>query len=142
MTDVNELLKYQPLLLFDGECGFCNHAVQFVLKHERNKKLHFAALQSPEGKALREYFEIDPGIDSMVFIRDHEAHIKSCAALRVTQYMSGLWPLMSVFIIVPPFIRNFVYNIIAKRRMKFFGRVKHCALLENEDQQRFLDRRN
>lgn len=128
-------------MLFDGECGFCNHAVQFVLKHERNKKLYFVALQSPEGKALREYFEIDPGIDSMIFIRDYEAHIKSCAALRVTQYMRGLWPLMSVFIIVPPFIRNWVYNFFASRRMKFFGRVKHCAWLENEDRQRFLDRR-
>lgn len=140
MKDIQSILNRQPILLFDGECGFCNYSVKFVLNHERQKTLSFAALQSAEGKALREYFEIDPGIDSMILIKDHEAHIKSCAALRVTRYMKGLWPLMMVFILVPPFIRNFFYGWMARRRIRFFGRVSYCAMLTNEDQRRFLDR--
>ena len=141
MSDyTNDLLTKQPILLFDGECGFCNRSVLFFLKHEKNKKMHFAALESKEGKALRNYFELNDKIDSIILIKDHEAHIKSCAALRLTPYMKGLWPLLYIFIVIPPFLRNMVYNFIAKQRMKFFGRVENCALLGKEDGERFLDR--
>jgi len=139
MTDVNEILKKQPVLLFDGECGFCNRTIQFFLRHEKkSKKMHFAPLQSEEGIALRKFFEIDEKIDSLILIKDHSAYIKSCAALRLAPYMKGLWPLMIVFVIIPPFLRNIVYDMIAKRRMKLFGRVESCALLQKEDRQRFL----
>ena len=139
-TDIQQILTKQPILLFDGECGFCNRSVQFLLAREKNKKLHFAPLQSEAGVALRTYFEIDGNTDSIILIRDHAAYIKSCAALRLTPYMKGLWPLMMVFIIIPPFLRNLVYDFIAKRRMRWFGRVESCALLKNEDKNRFLDR--
>lgn len=139
---LNELLTKQPILLFDGECGFCNRSVLFFLKREKNKTMRFAALQSREGIALRNYFEISDKIDSIILIKNNEAHIKSCAALRLTPYMKGLWPLLYVFIIIPPFLRNLVYNFIARQRMKLFGRVENCALLVQEDRVRFLDRRS
>ena len=140
IIDINYLLSKQPILLFDGECGFCNKTIQFFLRHENSKKrMHFAPLESGEGAALRKYFEIDPKIDSIILIRDRSAFIKSCAALRLTQYMKGLWPLVSVFVIIPPFLRNIVYDFIARRRQKISGRVESCALLKNEDQKRFLD---
>lgn len=137
-TDIAELLTKQPILLFDGECGFCNRSVQFLLAREKNKQLHFAPLQSDAGQQLIDYFEIDKKTDSIILIRDHAAYIKSCAALRLTRYMKGLWPLLIVFIIVPPFLRNAVYDFIAKRRMRWFGRVESCALLKQEDRSRFL----
>jgi predicted DCC family thiol-disulfide oxidoreductase YuxK len=139
VNEIHEILKHQPILLFDGECGFCNQSVQFFLKRERIKKMHFAPLQSPTGKQLRDYFEIDPKIDSIILIKGYSAYIKSCAALRLTMYMKGLWPLMTVFLIVPPFIRNRVYDFIARRRMKIAGRVESCALLDAKDRIRFLD---
>ncbi len=145
--DVNELLKKQPILLFDGECGFCNRAVLFFLQYENkaahqraNRKMHFASLQSPEGIALKKYFELNDDIDSIILIKDHSAFIKSCAALRLTLYMRGLWPILSVFVIIPPFLRNIVYQFIAKRRMKFFGKVQHCTLLLEVEQTRFLNK--
>ena len=138
-TRINEVLQHQPILLFDGECGFCNRAVLFFLRRERNKKMHFVALNSELGLELRKYFEIEDRIDSIILIKDYGAHIKSCAALRMTFYMKGLWPLLSVFLVIPPFIRNRVYDVVAKRRMKFFGKVEHCALLAPEDKERFLD---
>ena len=143
MTDLNSILSKQPILLFDGECGFCNRTILFFLRNEKKKKneakmMHFAPLQSDEGIALRRYFEIDEKIDSLILIKDHSAYIKSCAALRLTPFMKGLWPLMMVFVIVPPFIRNFVYDVIAKRRMRLFGRVESCSLLPEEERKRFL----
>lgn len=139
-ADLNELLLKQPILLFDGECGFCNRSISFFLKREdpAKKISHFAPLQSEIGKTLRAYFEIDAEIDSIVLIKDHDAYIKSCAALRMTRYMKGLWPLMMIFLIIPPFLRNPVYDFIAKRRQKIVGRVASCGLLKNEDKARFL----
>jgi predicted DCC family thiol-disulfide oxidoreductase YuxK len=139
MNELNDLLKKQPILLFDGECGFCNKTVLFFLKNEKkSKKMHFAPLESVEGKKLREYFEIDSKIDSIILIKDHSAYIKSCAALRLAPYMKGLWPLAIIFVIIPPFLRNLVYDFIARRRKKIFGRTESCALLKNEDRNRFL----
>jgi len=137
--DINEILKKQPILLFDGECGFCNKSIQFFLAREKNKAMHFAPLTSSIGKELQAYFEIEEKTDSVILIKDHSAYIKTCAILRVMPYMKGLWPFMVVFVIIPPFIRNAVYDVIAKRRMKFFGRVENCALLPKEDKERFLD---
>lgn len=138
-TEIQEALKKQPILLFDGECGFCNRSVQFFLRHEKtNRPMHFAPLESEIGKSLRTYFEIDTKIDSIILIKDHSAYIKSCAALRLAPYMKGAWQLAIVFVIIPPFLRNLVYDFIAKRRKKISGRVESCALLAEEDRVRFL----
>ena len=137
--NINEILTKQPILLFDGECGFCNKSVQFFLKHEKNKAMHFAPLQSKVGQELKAYFEIDNKIDSIILIKDYSAYIKSCAGLRLTLYMKGLWPLMTVFLVIPPFLRNMVYDAIAKRRMKIAGRIESCSLISQEDKKRFLD---
>jgi predicted DCC family thiol-disulfide oxidoreductase YuxK len=136
--DINEILTRQPILLFDGECGFCNKSLQFFLKHEKSKSMHFAPLQSEVGKEVRNYFEIDKKIDSVILIKDYSAYIKSCAALRLTLYMKGFWPLMMVFLVVPPFLRNMVYDAMAKRRMKIAGRVESCSLIPAEDKVRIL----
>ena len=136
--DINEILKKQPILLFDGECGFCNKSIQFFLAREKNKAMHFAPLKSEIGKELQAYFEIEEKTDSVILIKDHSAYIKTCAILRVMPYMKGLWPIMVIFVVIPPFIRNAVYDVIAKRRMKFFGRVENCGLLPTEDKERFL----
>jgi predicted DCC family thiol-disulfide oxidoreductase YuxK len=138
LSNINDILAKQPILIFDGECGFCNRSVLFLVKREKNKKMHFVSQHSQTGKDLLNYFELDPSIDSIVLIRDYSAYIKSCAVLRLTWYMKGLWPLLSFFLIIPPFIRNRFYEFIAKRRMKIFGRVESCALLDEEDLKRIL----
>lgn len=137
--EIQEALEKQPILLFDGECGFCNKTIQFFLRHEKKKKaMHFAPLESELGNALRDYFEIDPKIDSIILIKEHSAYIKSCAALRLAPFMKGIWQLGIAFVIIPPFLRNMVYDFIARRRKKIFGRVESCALLKAEDKKRFL----
>jgi predicted DCC family thiol-disulfide oxidoreductase YuxK len=138
LSKLDEILAKQPILLFDGECGFCNKAVQFLLKREKNASMHFVPIKSQLGKEILEYFEVDREIDSMILIRDYKAYIRSCAALRLTWYMKGLWPLLSVFLVIPPFMRHPVYNLIAKNRMRFFGKVESCALIPAEQRARVL----
>ncbi|MCW3076009.1 MAG: thiol-disulfide oxidoreductase, partial [Bacteroidetes bacterium] len=86
-------------------------------------------------------FEIEDNVDSIILIKDYSAYIKSCAALRLTLYMKGGWPLMAGFLIIPHFLRNPVYSFIAKHRMKIFGRVESCALIPAEDRIRILDQK-
>lgn len=145
-SKIDELLSKQPILLYDGECVFCNKSLLFFLKNEKKQKtgnknsqlVHFAPLQSEAGMALKKYFEIDDRTDSLILIKEHSAYIKSCAALRLTRYMKGLWPLMMIFVIIPPFIRNLVYDFIAKRRKKIFGRSVQCRLFSEEENKRLL----
>lgn len=140
VINIQEVLSKQPILLIDGECGFCNKSVQFFLKREKKEEMHFAPLESVVGKELRKYFEISEKVESLILIKNHSAYVKSCAALRLTLYMKGLWPILTVFLIIPPFMRNVVYNFIARHRMKLFGRVESCSLISESGKKRFLDR--
>ena len=130
----------KPILLFDGYCNMCSSTVQFIARHEKKAhKLLFASLQSPTGMELLQRYNIDPKkTDSLVLIQNGKAYIKSSAALQITKYLRGLYPLLIIFIAVPPFIRNAVYDYIAKRRYKWFGRSESCMLPDQEMAKRFL----
>lgn len=136
---VHDLLARQPILLIDGDCILCNNSVNFLLQREKKPVLNFATLKSEAGQTLLKYFEIPENVDSMVLIKHHKVHIKTCAALRLTLYMKGLWPLLSVFVIIPPFLRNMVYDVIASRRYKQFGKTESCALIDGKYRSRFLE---
>lgn len=139
MTDINEILKKQPILLIDGDCVLCNNSVNYLLQREKEPKLSFATLKSETGKAIIDYFEIPENVDSMVLVKNYSVHIKSCAALRLTLYMKGLWPILVVFVVIPPFLRNLVYDFIAKRRYTKFGKTHNCALIDEKYRSRFFE---
>jgi predicted DCC family thiol-disulfide oxidoreductase YuxK len=108
------------IVIFDGDCAFCNHSVLFILKRDKKKQLLVCPSQSEEGKALIEKYGITTRPeDSLLFIEDNKVHDYSSAALHIAKYLNGFYPLLFVFgIAVPPFIRNGVYRWIAKRRKK------------------------
>lgn len=136
---MKEELQHKSILLFDGYCNFCSSTVQFIFDHEKNNKLHFASLQSDTGIALLKHYQIDPlKTDSLVLIENNKAFIKSSAALRVSKYLRNLYPLLAGFIIIPPFLRNLVYDYIARHRYKWFGKSESCMIPDKELAKRFL----
>lgn len=136
---MDETLKNKTILLFDGYCNLCNGCVKFVLKHEKNDLIFFASLQSETGEKLLKHYNIDPATtDSLVFIENNESFIKSAAALKLTKYMRGLYPLCMGFMIVPTFIRNWVYDFIAKYRYRWFGKSETCMVPDKNIANRFL----
>ena len=141
MTDINEILKKQPILLIDGDCILCNNSVNYLLAREKEggPKLSFVPLKSETGKVILDYFEIPNVSDTMILVKNYSVHIKSCAALRLTLYMKGLWPLLVAFVIIPPPLRNLVYDFIAKRRYKKFGKTTNCAMIDPKFRSRFLE---
>ena len=137
MTD--KAFENKSIVLFDGYCHFCNSSVQFIIRHEKKQDLFFASLQSPTGKLLLKKYHINPQTtDSLVLIKNEEAFLKSSAALNITKYLKGLYPLLYAFIIVPPFIRNAVYDFIARNRYKWFGKIEYCEIPDEKIKHRFL----
>ena len=136
---MSELPNDTSIILFDGVCNFCNSSVNKIIKHDKKNKFKFAALQSETGKKLLEKHSIDSTkIDSIILIENDTAFIKSTAILKISKQMSGLYPLAYGFIIIPTFIRNSVYDFIAKNRYKWFGKKDSCMIPTEEVKSKFI----
>ncbi|MFT3746930.1 MAG: thiol-disulfide oxidoreductase DCC family protein [Agriterribacter sp.] len=128
-----------PVILFDGVCNLCNSSVQFVIKKDKKKQFYFASLQSNAGQQLLKQYQLSPDkFDSFILIENCKAYTRSTAALRVVKRLSGTWPLLYAFIIVPSFIRNGIYDWVAQNRYKWFGKSESCMLPTPELNARFL----
>ena len=135
------MIKYPegPLLLFDGHCNLCNGAVQWVLGRDKAGIFKFASLQSETGQQAQTAYQLDPSqLDSMVLIKDGKAYTKSGAALKTAATLGGFYQLAEVLLIVPAFIRNAVYDFIARNRYHWFGRSEACWMPRPEWEDRFL----
>ncbi|MCH7638529.1 MAG: DUF393 domain-containing protein [Bacteroidetes bacterium] len=128
-----------PIILFDGVCNLCNHAVDFVIDRDPELVFRFASLQSHLGERLLTGFEIDTNeTDSLVLIEEGRAYVCSTAALRIVRRLGKLWPAVYGLIVVPRPLRDAVYKAIARRRYRWFGRRETCRLPTPEEQARFL----
>jgi len=133
-------MEQQPIILFDGVCNFCNSAVNFTLKRNKKANIRFAPLQSEAGQKLLQQYNLPvKDMESFVFIENGKAYQRSTAALKVCRYLRGLWPLSYGLIIVPRFIRDGIYDWIAKNRYKWFGIQQSCMIPTPEVRARFLD---
>lgn len=130
----------KKIILFDGVCNLCSSAVIFILKRDKKNIFLFASLQSDLGQELLGKFGIDPvKTDSLILISERQAYIKSGAALRIARGLKGGYPLLTGFLIVPKFLRNGVYDFIAKNRYRWFGKKESCMIPNPELKYKFLD---
>lgn len=130
--------KY-PIILFDGICNFCNAAVNFTIKKDKKKQIKFAAFQSEAGrKILLQYGLPADDLRSFIFIEHGKVYTRSTAALRVCKYLNGAWPLCYALLIIPGFIRNAAYDLIARNRYKWFGAKENCMMPTPDIKARFL----
>jgi predicted DCC family thiol-disulfide oxidoreductase YuxK len=130
-----------PILVFDGVCVLCSRSVQFVLRHDREKRFRFATTQSETGRRLMLAHGFDPNRPaSVLLIENDAAYLESSAAVHVLRSFAGVWKLIAGLIwIVPRLLRDAVYRGIAKRRYRWFGKRDSCYLPQPEDRARFLD---
>jgi len=128
-----------PIILFDGVCNFCNGMVNFVIPREKKSVIKFAALQSETGQQLLKQFNLSTyEFNSFIFIEAGRVYTQSTGALKVSKYLSAFWPLLYGLIIVPKFIRDGIYNWIAKNRYKWFGKKEQCMIPTAGVSERFL----
>jgi predicted DCC family thiol-disulfide oxidoreductase YuxK len=128
----------ERIILFDGECNFCDQSVQFIIKRDPKGHFKFASLQSDIGKELLNKHNTPEDIDSFVLIEDNNCYFKSSAALRVCKNLKGVWKIPYVLLVIPKPIRDFFYGLISKNRYKWFGKKESCMLPSPEERKRFL----
>lgn len=132
-------MNSKPIILFDGICNLCNGVVQFIINHDPENKFLFASLQSDAGQQLLKQFNLpSENFNSFILVQDNKVYNKSTGALKVARQIKGAWSWLYIFIIIPKFIRDAVYNWIAQNRYKWFGKKDACMLPTPELKARFL----
>ncbi|AWH75380.1 thiol-disulfide oxidoreductase [Dokdonia sp. Dokd-P16] len=133
-------MQNKNIILFDGVCNLCNGAITFIIQRDKNDVFRYAPLQSEVGKELAVKHHIDLNkVDSIILVTEDKAFAKSTAALRIAKQLSGGWPLLAVFLILPRFLRDAVYDFIARNRYKWFGKKDACMIPTPELKSKFLD---
>jgi len=138
---IDNVPKDKLLILFDGVCNLCNSSVLYVIKRDKKNKFLFAPLQSEIGASVLKAFTIDTAKTDSILLYNpitHSISYKSSAALHVAKDLSFPTNLMTVFFIVPTFIRNWVYNFVAKNRYKWYGKKESCMVPTAELKSKFL----
>jgi predicted DCC family thiol-disulfide oxidoreductase YuxK len=129
-----------PLILFDGTCNLCHGFVQFVLRRDPRARFRFASLQSAAARAaLAAAGATSPLPDSVVLVDARGVATRSTAALRIAAGLRWPWPLLAGFRLVPPFVRDLVYDWIARNRHRWFGTRDTCLVPTPALRARFAD---
>tara|TARA_B100000809_G_scaffold105703_1_gene104260 strand:- start:60456 stop:60887 length:432 start_codon:yes stop_codon:yes gene_type:complete len=139
-NNLSEIRKTKSIILFDGFCNLCNSSVQFIIDRDAKKHFLFSSLQSTPSKS---FLSSQPAIikngDSIILITDSKVYTKSSAAIKVGQSLDGLWFMIGVFIIIPKPLRDRIYDAIAKRRYRWFGKLDTCRIPTSEEQHLFIN---
>jgi predicted DCC family thiol-disulfide oxidoreductase YuxK len=135
----------KPILLYDGVCGLCNRLTQFLLKRDRHDRLLFASLQSEFAAAIINRHGKDAhDLDTVYVVQDYEQPNeillnRSDAILFLAKQLGGVWSLTAVAKILPQWLRDRLYNLVARNRYKVFGKHETCMLPEPKHRRKFLD---
>lgn len=130
-------VQVSKIILFDGDCSFCNQSVQFILKRDPEKVFQFASLQSELGQCLLKQHNIPSTMDSLVYVEGARCFVKSTAALRICRHLRHVWKVFVVFLVIPSQLRDVVYDVVAKNRYRLKCTAT-CSLPQKEDLNRFL----
>ena len=131
----------KPVILFDGVCNFCNGWVNFIINQDPQKIFLFCPLQSETGKNLLakcKNYDEKKNSETVILVEKGTCYFKSDVAIMIGKNLSGIWFLISLLLrITPRFIRDFVYDIIAKNRYKWFGKKESCMIPTPDVMERF-----
>jgi predicted DCC family thiol-disulfide oxidoreductase YuxK len=128
------------VVFFDGVCNLCNGLVQFIIRRDPSGKLKFASLQSDYARKelVRAGYNPD-NLYSIIVKKGDQLFERSDAVMEIARHLSGPWPALRVFRILPRFICDFFYNLIANNRYRMFGRRDECMIPTPELKQRFVE---
>jgi predicted DCC family thiol-disulfide oxidoreductase YuxK len=128
------------VVLFDGVYSLCTHSVKFILAHERDSTFRFASLQSQAGARIMRQFGLDPeNMKTIVLIANGRAYLRSDAAIGIARHFRGGWRLIGLFKVVPRPLRDWVYDLVARNRYRWFGRLDSCMVPTPDLRMRFIE---
>jgi predicted DCC family thiol-disulfide oxidoreductase YuxK len=128
------------ILLFDGYCNLCNGLVKFVIKRDTRNRILFTPLTSEKGKLMLAEAGLEVNnSDTVVFFSEGKYFIKSMAILKLMKTIGGGWKIFYSFIVIPRFLRDFIYDIIARNRNRIFGKSETCLIPDSKTANRFME---
>jgi predicted DCC family thiol-disulfide oxidoreductase YuxK len=128
------------LVLYDGECGLCNRTVRWLVAVDRERRFRYAPLQGQLGTRLRkERGDVPEGLDTFVYLEEGRAHLRSSAFVRAARQLPYPWRALSWLWIVPRFLRDLGYRLVARIRYRVWGRYDECRIPAPEERQLFID---
>lgn len=128
-----------PIVVFDGVCALCSGWVRFLLRHDRESRYRFAAMQTQAGRALLVAHGLDPDDPSSFLLIDGERAWKDSDAIRrVVGGLGGVWRIAELLALLPRGLRDRVYRLVARNRYRWFGRTQTCFLPTPEQRARFI----
>ena len=128
------------IIVFDGECAFCNGSVNWIIRHDPAMRFRFAARQSPPGQRLLAAHGLPPeGIESLILIDGPKVATHSTAVLRIAGQLAFPWKLAGLFLLVPRPIRDLLYRGVAKVRYRIAGKRQACSIPTPEQRARMLE---
>lgn len=136
---ISKLADGHPVILFDGECRFCNAMVNFIIDRDHDAVFRFAPLQSDFGKGLMDAAGLaGSGLDSLLLADETGVWVRSTAVLRIVRRLGLPWRLAYAAIVIPAALRDLGYRIVAKLRYRLFGKQDACRVPTSEIRARFV----
>lgn len=129
----------KAIVFFDGVCNLCANSVQFIIKNDKNNIFQFASLQSEFAQKDLSNLEHLKDLKTIVLKIDNQYFTESTAVLKIAKYLKFPYFLLFGLIILPPFIRNFIYRIVSKNRYQWFGKKTSCWLPTEELKSKFIE---
>jgi len=131
--------KGNAIILFDGECNLCTGSILFIIKRDPKEYFRFATLQTEIGKMILRENNINPHqVDSIILVEKGKVYYRSDAVIKISRRLKGVWSVYYIFIIIPPVIRNFFYDLVARNRYRWFGKQPKCFVPDQKFRNRFI----
>lgn len=129
----------KPVIVFDGHCGFCSGWARFVLRHDRRHRFRLLTAQSPLGQALYRHYGLDAqDYETNILLQDGRAFFRSGASVRMAEGLGWPWALAGAFRLLPRGLRDRLYAVVARNRLRIAGRTEVCMRPDPADLDRFL----
>lgn len=133
------LPEKNPVVFFDGVCNLCNATVQFIINRDQKKIFRFAPLQATIAQQIKILNGIPANeLESVILFVGGKIYKKSDAALQIARRLNGLWPVLFIFYILPRFLRDPFYDLVAKYRYRWFGKRDSCMMPDPDLKNRFI----
>lgn len=134
--------EVRHIILFDGVCNLCNGFVQTLLRIDKKEIFTFGSLQSEATASLRKefaYSEAGDLPDAVVYIRGQQSYNRTHAVINIVRDLGGIYQIAAIALVVPRPARDWIYNVIARRRYSIFGKRQSCMVPTPEVKRRFID---
>jgi predicted DCC family thiol-disulfide oxidoreductase YuxK len=125
------------IVFFDGYCSLCNAFIDWLMRIDKTGQLKFASLQGETAAKFLEKIE-STDVNTIIYLCDKNKFEQSTAVLHILSDVGGVWTFAKIFLIIPKFIRDFGYQVVAKNRYRFFKKRETCRVPTASEKDRLL----